>query len=106
MALLEAMAAGKAIVATNVGAIPGVLRDGRSGILVAPASAAPLAEALSVLVGDQGKRKAMGTEGSKVVEESYSFNRMLQAYESLYRAVLSGGIRGVRKERGVETGRK
>ena len=90
MALLEAMAAGKAIVATRVGAIPEVIRDGRSGILVPPANATSLAQALSVLIGDQSKRQAMGAEASKIVEEGYSFNRMIQSYESLYQAVLSG----------------
>jgi glycosyltransferase involved in cell wall biosynthesis len=91
MALLEAMAAGKAVVATRVGAIPDVIREGRSGMLVPPASAASMAEALSVLVGNQGKRQEMGAEAFKVVEADYSFSHMLQTYESLYRSVLSGG---------------
>jgi glycosyltransferase involved in cell wall biosynthesis len=90
MALLEAMAAGKAVVATKVGTIPEVIRDGRSGVLVPPANAASLAESLSVLIGDQSKRQEMGSEASRVVEEHYSFNRMLQMYESVYQSVLSG----------------
>jgi glycosyltransferase involved in cell wall biosynthesis len=73
-----------------VGSIPEVIRDGLSGILVPPASAASLAQALSVLIGDPSKRKAMGAEASKVVQEGYSFNHMIQSYESLYQAVLSG----------------
>ena len=92
MALLEAMASGKAIVATRVGAMPEVIRDGRSGILVPPGSAASLAEALSVLIADQSKRKAMGAEACKIVEEGYSFHRMLQAYDSVYQSVLSEGM--------------
>jgi len=92
MAVLEAMAAGKPVVATKVGAIPEVMRDGRSGILVAAASAAPLAEALSILIGDQRSRQEMGAEAFRIVGEGYSFHRMLQRYESLYQTVLSGGM--------------
>jgi glycosyltransferase involved in cell wall biosynthesis len=90
MALLEAMAARKPVIATNVGAIPEVIKNGRSGILVPPGRADLLAKALSVLIGDQDKRHGMGAEAFKTVQESYSFNEMLQKYEALYEAVLSG----------------
>ena len=90
MALLEAMASGKAVVATGVGSIPDVIRDGGSGILVPPASAKSLAQALTGLVDNQSKRQEMGVEASKVVEERYSFNRMLQTYDSLYQTLVSG----------------
>jgi glycosyltransferase involved in cell wall biosynthesis len=90
MALLEAMAAGKAVVATRVGAIPDVVRDGRSGLLVPPGNVTSFAQALSFLIGDQNKRQEMGVEAHKVVKESYSFNRMIESYEALYQSVLSG----------------
>ena len=90
MALLEAMAAEKGVVATKVGAIPEVILDGRSGILVPPGSAALLAEALSVLIGEPSKRQEMAAEAYRVVQERYSFNHMLQMYDSLYQSVLLG----------------
>lgn len=93
MALLEAMAAGKPVVATKVGAIPEVIQHGRTGVLVPPASAASLAEALNLLIEDQSTKKAIATEAYKVVQDQYSFNRMLLKYQDLYDSVLSGTFR-------------
>ncbi len=60
MALLEAMAWGKAIVATAVGGVPDVLSDGRDALLVPPGDPAALATALARLAGDADLRQRLG----------------------------------------------
>ncbi|HET9700207.1 MAG TPA: glycosyltransferase [Burkholderiales bacterium] len=61
--LVEAMAAGKPIVASAVGAIPEVLGEGGAGVLVAPADPAAIAGAVAPLLADAGRRAAMGAAG-------------------------------------------
>jgi glycosyltransferase involved in cell wall biosynthesis len=61
--LVEAMAAGKPIVASAVGAIPEVLGGSGAGILVPPADPAALAQAVAPLLADPGARAAMGAAG-------------------------------------------
>ncbi len=60
VALLEAMAHGRAIVATRVGGMPEVLEDGRSGLVVAPRDAGALAVALAGLAADPARRRELG----------------------------------------------
>src|SRR5205823_11733048 len=52
VAMIEAMAAGKAVVGTDVGGVPDVIDDGRTGILVPPSDVDALARALVLLVSD------------------------------------------------------
>lgn len=61
MALLEAMAWGRAIVATEVGGVPEVLGDGEEGLLVAPSDPPALAAALARLAGDAGLRARLAS---------------------------------------------
>ncbi len=61
--LIEAMAAGRPIVATRVGAIPEIVRDGRTGVLVEPRDAQALARAITGMLDDPQRRIAMGEAG-------------------------------------------
>jgi glycosyltransferase involved in cell wall biosynthesis len=69
VALLEAMAYGKPIVATRVGGIPDVLADGTEGMLVAPGDVAALADAVGTLVGDPDRARALGRAAKERVAE-------------------------------------
>jgi glycosyltransferase involved in cell wall biosynthesis len=69
VALLEAMAYGKPIVATRVGGIPDVLADGSEGVLVTPGSAAELAGAVGELVGDPERARSLGRAAKERVAE-------------------------------------
>jgi glycosyltransferase involved in cell wall biosynthesis len=69
VALLEAMAYGKPIVATRVGGIPDVLADGTEGLLVPPGDAAALADAVAALVGDPDRAWALGRAAKERVAE-------------------------------------
>ncbi len=69
VALLEAMAYGKPIVATRVGGIPDVLADGTEGLLVPPGDVAALADAVGTLVGDPDRAWALGRAAKQRVAE-------------------------------------
>ena len=64
----EAMAAGLPVVACRAAAVPEVVRDGETGLLVPPRSPAALAAALERMLGDEGMRKEMGMAGRTRVE--------------------------------------
>lgn len=94
-ALLEAMAAGLPVVATAVGGIPEIVRDGETGLLLpAPARAGDVAAALERLLGDAGLRAAMGAAGRRRFEEHFSAERWAQRLRAVYEA--AGARPGVR----------
>lgn len=72
ISLLEAMAAGLAIVATPVGAIPEVVRDGQEGLLVPVGDAAALASALRSLARDRLRCRAFGARAKSLWRERFS----------------------------------
>jgi glycosyltransferase involved in cell wall biosynthesis len=86
---LEAMAHGRAVVATHAGGIPDKVTHGVTGLLVAPADRAGLAAALGELAQDRPRREAMGTAGRRRVRERFAWSvlvdRTLALYEELRR---------------------
>jgi len=69
--LLEAMASSCPVVTTPVGAIPEMVRDGETGLLVPVGQADALAAAIRTLIADPGLRRAMGARGRQVIEARY-----------------------------------
>jgi glycosyltransferase involved in cell wall biosynthesis len=84
--MLEAMACGKAVVAANVGGIPGVLLDGVTGLLFPSEDVAALAGAAVKLLADPKKRSEMGRAGRRRVERDFSQAEMLERTAALYSA--------------------
>jgi glycosyltransferase involved in cell wall biosynthesis len=84
LSVLEAMAAGKAVVATNVGGAGEVIADGKTGILVPPGSSAALAAAILRLLADPAKREAMSQAGRAHVESKFGLQTMVDGYRALY----------------------
>ncbi len=82
--LLEAFAAGVPMVATDVGGIPEVLEDGRSGYLVPSGDAAGLARRILDAVRDDDVRHAMGRHGLDRVRRDFSFERQVRQYQELF----------------------
>jgi glycosyltransferase involved in cell wall biosynthesis len=84
---LEAMAHGRAVVATRVGGIPDKVTDGLTGLLVAPADRAALAAALGELAMNRARRETMGAAGRCRVRADFAWSvlvdRTLALYESL-----------------------
>ena len=81
--LVEAMAAGKPVVASNVGGIPDLVYHGRNGLLVEPADEAGLSVAIEKLLADENMRHAMGKRG-QIVARDFSEEKMIQKIDSLY----------------------
>ncbi len=91
--ILEAMAAGKAVVATAVGGIPEAVEDGATGILVPPRSPDRLAEALLCLLAEPDRARAMGEAGRRRVREHFPLSRTVREIEELYGMILPRGGR-------------
>lgn len=88
MSILEAAATGLPIVATNVGGIPEIAKDGKHVILIAPRDEAALSEAIGDLLVDQAKREGLGAGVRHHVSRRFSANNMAEAYAELYRSLL------------------
>jgi len=84
MALLEAMIAGKAIVASAASGIPEAITTGREGLLVPPADVGALAEALQSLLADPVRRVALGEAAATRAHSDFTVQVMADRYEMLY----------------------
>lgn len=84
MALLEAMFAGKAIVASRASGIPEAIDEGKEGLLADPGDEAQLREALSRLLADPSLRRRLGTTAKARAETDFSAAVMIDAYERAY----------------------
>jgi glycosyltransferase involved in cell wall biosynthesis len=84
MALLEAMIAGKAIVASSASGIPEAIADGREGLLVPPADVDALAEALHAVLIDPMRRVALGDAAATRARSDFTVQVMADRYEMLY----------------------
>ncbi len=92
--LLEAMASGLPVVATNVGGVPEVVSPGQTGWLVPPREPAILAEAIIKLLVEPELRRTFGQAGRARVEREFSFKQMVSSYETLFDDLLAPGGRG------------
>lgn len=90
LALLSAMASGVPVVATPVGGIPEVIRDGVNGFLVPPADAGALAAALRRVREDPGRASTFGEAGAETVRSGYSHRGNAQNVMEIYDEVLAG----------------
>ena len=88
-ALLEAMAAGKAVVATAVGGNVEAVSDGVTGLLVPPGDAPALEAAMTRLLADPAAARQMGDRASRYVRETYDVGAMVRAYEGVYARILA-----------------
>lgn len=93
VAVLEAQAAGVAVVATAVGGTPEVVQDGQTGYLVPAANPEALAERMQQLLRDDAGRWKMGQRGAERVREEFTFAAQAIRYQELF-ARLTAGRRG------------
>jgi glycosyltransferase involved in cell wall biosynthesis len=87
--ILEAMALGRPCVATKVGGVPGLIDDGETGLLVEPNDPSGLAKALLSLLKDPDKAGAMGAKARKAVGKEFTWPRIVDRLEQVYREVLA-----------------
>jgi glycosyltransferase involved in cell wall biosynthesis len=90
VAVLEAMAMGKPVVASNTGGLPEAVADGETGLLVPPGNAEALAGALLALLEDPDRAQAMGKAGRRRAVDHFDRRVIVDRMLSLYREVLSG----------------
>src|SRR5580693_8001682 len=77
-ALMEAMACGCAVVASNVGGNPELVRDGETGLLFNPGDASTLAAALQILIENESLRGRLAARGTELVRENFSIHSSAQ----------------------------
>lgn len=87
--IIEALAAGRAVVATRVGGVPDVVDEGETGFLVPPGDTRALAERLETLARDPERRRAMGEAGRERVLRRYAVERLVEDVDALYRELLA-----------------
>lgn len=87
--LLEAMAAGRPVVATRVGGNPEVIVDGETGLLVPPKNPQALAEAVLRLLRDRELARRLGEAARRRVESEFTLEQMVQRLEALYDDLLA-----------------
>ncbi len=93
LTILEAMAYGKPVIATNVGGVPEVVKDRVSGILVSPKDPEALYNAMNELLSDKEKLQKMGHNGKKICNESFSSKTMVGKIEELYSFLINKKVR-------------
>lgn len=85
---LEAMAAGRAVVASRVGGLAEAVRDDESGLLVPPDDVKALADALERVLRDRALRERLAAGGPRRIAQGFLAEQMVDAYEKRYRSVL------------------
>jgi glycosyltransferase involved in cell wall biosynthesis len=87
---IEALAAGRPVIASSTGGIADWLEDGVNGVCVRPGAPAELARALDELLADPERQRAMGMAGQEMVAGRFSPERHVSALIEGYRAACSG----------------
>lgn len=85
---LEAMAAGKAIVATNVDGVPEIVRNGENGILVEPDDEYALAFGIIWLLENREMREKLGANGRELVRRLYKWDDIARRYLEVYQGLI------------------
>jgi glycosyltransferase involved in cell wall biosynthesis len=90
MALLEAQAAQIPVVATCVGAIPDVLQNGVTGMLIPPKDPQAIAEAIIMILSDKQLASGIAQQGFERVRDNFSSQKMAARYLSIYKELIEG----------------
>ncbi len=88
LSLLEALAAGLPVVASNVGGIYSVIRHEENGILVPPKDVKALADAIITVLKDKDYAKRLGQRGKQTVREKFTLDKMIDRVEGFYTRAL------------------
>jgi glycosyltransferase involved in cell wall biosynthesis len=88
VALIEASAAARPVVATRVGGVREVVRDGNTGLLVAPGDARAVATSIAGLLDDLAGAAKMGQEGRTWVRDRFAQERLAESLAELYQSLL------------------
>jgi glycosyltransferase involved in cell wall biosynthesis len=89
--LREAFATGRPVVATRVGDVPDVIRDGENGLLVPPNNVEALAAAINRLLEDGALAERCGKSALDYARQHFDFDKMMEAKLAIDRATVAGG---------------
>lgn len=89
ISILNAMSAALPVVASDVGAIPEMVEDGRSGLLVSPRDPVALATALAELIKNPSERERMGKRGEEIFHARFRLDETLRRFHDLYQSVVN-----------------
>jgi glycosyltransferase involved in cell wall biosynthesis len=87
--VLEAMACGRAVIATRIAAIPSMIRDGETGLLVEAGAVDEIRTAIETLVGDEPARERIGAAAAVSVAAAYPIQLVVDRIEAAYDSMLS-----------------
>lgn len=88
--LIEAMACGKPVVATNVGGNPEAVIEGETGFLVAPGDSQDLADKILFVLKDEGLKERLGSNGRKIARDKFDIKNIVVQYADVYESMLKG----------------
>jgi hypothetical protein len=91
LVVLEALAAGKPVVAVRSGGVVELVSDGETGFLVAPADAGQLAAKLVALACDESLRHSLGAAARESALHKFQLSAMAEGFEAIYESVVSAG---------------
>jgi glycosyltransferase involved in cell wall biosynthesis len=90
MVILEAMAAGKPIIATKVGENPRILKNGYTALLIDPGSEDEIVSAVRAMVDRHELRQNLGYAASRIFHQRFTVDHMVHQHENLYCRILNG----------------
>jgi glycosyltransferase involved in cell wall biosynthesis len=100
---IEAMAAGKPIIATNVGGTPEAIIDGKTGILVPSKDIKAMTTVLIELADNPDLQTRLGNEGRKRAAQNYSVENYVERLDGLYRQLLDNNNSATRAENIIDS---
>jgi L-malate glycosyltransferase len=87
-ALLEAMPAGRAVIATDVGVNAKLVEHGKSGLIVSPGDDSAIADAIGLYLAKPLRAAAFGAAARMRIEKDYSRDAMIQRFEEFYQKLM------------------
>ncbi|UCD63465.1 MAG: glycosyltransferase family 4 protein [Candidatus Zixiibacteriota bacterium] len=84
LSVVEAMAAGRPVVATDVGGLSEIVTPGETGFLVEPKNSSAMADRIAELLRDRELRRDMGEAGRRIARDRFSLSTMMRQYQNLF----------------------
>ncbi|MEW6145835.1 MAG: glycosyltransferase family 4 protein [Thermodesulfobacteriota bacterium] len=92
MVILEAMAAGVPVIASDVGGIGEIIEDSRTGLLIKPRDPVAIVESVKALLDDGGLAERISRNAAREIESRFSARRMSEKYEKTYLSLMKAKV--------------